>query len=662
MNDIIQVLNIIKEHMKYSKNNTTDINFDILLSQSKQNIETILKESGQRQWQLIKLLSSEVFYYADEEYKKQVLDIVISDEISPNDTQTIVQRALTDAIIKRKDGIKFLLAAKNFKKKYGIIEKTFKVLDNEYLIEREDLFELFKLIGETADDPQKIDLILQKLQDENLAQLPNLKELLTPILSSRVNMFTLTRVLSVIYQNENALQYMNVISNSQRAGQDKIAEGLILDERIRNHKNGVIFVETCTTAKGLAQAIQLADSLKNDKILNDENSPKYMKIMASAEEEREAILIRKLLEERVKGNLSTLSEDEFTEITEKVAKCKDDRNCEYMEMLIFTFFYDKERKEEGLFEYATKLLDIISTTKPNLLRYTYNAILSIDRKQENKIDFVKAISSSKLSIETEYANKLLNNPSFMQDKNALKYIRLLTNTEDYMVYLYEIIADDRIRNKEDASEYIETVSTANDIETTKDFLKENPDISLSLLKAVAASEYASTTSCIQIIENKKIKNPLLLVKELGKIKDHEKVEKITSTITELTETDEIMEKENPEMILLPVIAAPSEEHLNYLWAMLHNKEMLQKDNLVELEQQLVNCNKEELGTQYSNMVGDSTPTIASYQPFPTLNDLSRFITFLTNEENPEGVISKIVSESKSSKETPVVKKIGQKTT
>ena len=136
MNDIIQVLNIIKEHMKYSKNNTTDINFDILLSQSKQNIETILKESGQRQWQLIKLLSSEVFYYADEEYKKQVLDIVISDEISPNDTQTIVQRALTDAIIKRKDGIKFLLAAKNFKKKYGIIEKTFKVLDNEYLIER----------------------------------------------------------------------------------------------------------------------------------------------------------------------------------------------------------------------------------------------------------------------------------------------------------------------------------------------------------------------------------------------------------------------------------------------------------------------------------------------------------------------------------------------
>lgn len=134
-------------------------------------------------------------------------------------------------------------------------QKTFKVLDNEYLIEREDLFELFKLIGETADDPQKIDLILQKLQDENLAQLPNLKELLTPILSSKVNMFTLTRVLSVIYQNENALQYMNVISNSQRAGQDKIAEGLILDERIRNHKNGVIFVETCTTAKGLAQAI-----------------------------------------------------------------------------------------------------------------------------------------------------------------------------------------------------------------------------------------------------------------------------------------------------------------------------------------------------------------------------------------------------------------------
>ena len=61
-----------------------------------------------------------------------------------------------------------------------------------------------------------------------------------------------------------------MISNSQRAGQDKIAEGLILDERIRNHKNGVIFVETCTTAKGLAQAIQLADSLKNDKILNDE--------------------------------------------------------------------------------------------------------------------------------------------------------------------------------------------------------------------------------------------------------------------------------------------------------------------------------------------------------------------------------------------------------
>lgn len=93
MNDIIQVLNIIKEYMKYSKNNTTDINFDILLSQSKQNIETILKESGQRQWQLIKLLSSEVFYYADEEYQKQVLDIVTSDEISPNDTQTIVQRA-----------------------------------------------------------------------------------------------------------------------------------------------------------------------------------------------------------------------------------------------------------------------------------------------------------------------------------------------------------------------------------------------------------------------------------------------------------------------------------------------------------------------------------------------------------------------------------------
>ena len=117
MNDIIQVLNIIKEHMKYSKNNTTDINFDILLSQSTQNIRTILESSGEKQWRLIKLFSSEIFYYADQEYQQQVIEVLTDKEILEKDAPIIVKRALTDTIMKRKDGIKFIQAVKGFTKK-----------------------------------------------------------------------------------------------------------------------------------------------------------------------------------------------------------------------------------------------------------------------------------------------------------------------------------------------------------------------------------------------------------------------------------------------------------------------------------------------------------------------------------------------------------------
>lgn len=655
MNDKIKVLKIIKDK---KARRISDINLDILLSQSPQNIRTILESNGEKQWGLIKLFSSAIFYYADKEYQQQVIEVLTDKEIAEVDTPIIVKRALTDTIMKRKDGIKFLQAVKGFTKGNRTIEGTFHMLDNKYLIEREDALELFKLLGETARASARIELILKSLENKELAQLPNLKELLAPILSSNVNIYGLTRMLVRIYQNENALQYITETANSQHSIQDSVATSLIMNKRIRNHKNGVKFTQICRRAKGVSQASQIFEALENDKILNDENSPKYMEIMASSEGEREAILIRKLLEEREEGNLATLSEKEFTEIIKKIAydinaqNCKDEycdyntlemRICKYTERLIFTFFHNKKEREEGLFEYATELLDILITTKYDLISYTYNAILSIDRKQENKIDFVEAISTSKTDTSARYANTLLTNPVFMQDKNALRYIQLLTRIEEKKApYMYEIMSKEELRKKEDGYEFIEEISKSRDIDSVDMLVEEYPEIPLSLLKAITQAAYPVSDCCNQIIMNQRIKNPLLLVREIAKIEDDEKAMAITDSIMGLAEVEELMKRENPEMILLPVATAQSEDHRNYLTEFLHNKEMLQKDNLVELETKLASCKKEELGAEYSNLTGESVSVSSAYQPIPTSSSLSRLITFLTQESDQEEAISRMV--------------------
>ena len=217
------------------------------------------------------------------------------------------------------------------------------------------------------------------------------------------------------------------------------------------------------------------------------------------------------------------------------------------------------------------------------------------------------------------------------------------------------MSKEELRKKEDGYEFIEEISKSKDIDSVDMLVEEYPEIPLSLLKAITQATYPASDCCNQIIRNQKIKNPLPLVREIAKINDYGKVTEITDSIMELTEIKEIMEKENPERILLPVVTAQSEDHRNYLRELLHNKEMLQKDNLVELETKLASCKKEELGVTYSELTGESISTISSYQPFPTLNNLSRMITFLTNESDPERVINEMVSKSKNKEESPAVK-------
>lgn len=656
MNDRIEVLKIIKEKQAKDIVRTKDINLDILLSQSTQNIRTILESSGEKQWRLIKLFSSEIFYYVDQEYQQQVIEVLTDKEISEKDAPIIVKRALTDTLMKRKDGIKFIQAVKGFTKRNKIVNITFQMLDNKYLVEREDALELFKLLGEEARNYVIIELILKKLENKELAQLPNLRELLAPILSSKTNMYILTRVLGEVYQNKNALKFIKAISIGNHPEQKQIAAELVLDKAIRCHKKGVRLVGTCANARGGKQAEEIRIALKNNKILHNKNVVIYMKIMASARKEKNAMIIRKMIEERVKGTLSALSEKEFRKVLKEIAKCKDSRNCNQMGKVVFDFFYNKEEKEEGLFEYAMEVLRILKTTNPRLLRYTYDAIYSLYQQQERKVDFVKAISTSKIYTETEYANELLNNPCFMKDKNALRYIQLLTRIEEKKVsYMYEIMSKEELRKKEDGYEFIEEISKSRDIDSVDVLVEEYPEIPLSLLKEITQATYPASDCCNQIIRNQKIKNPLPLVREIAKINDYGKVTEITDSIMELTEIKEIMEKENPERILLPIVTAQSEDHRNYLRELLHNKEMLQKDNLVELETKLESCKKEELGVTYSELTGESISTISSYQPFPTLNNLSRMITFLTNESDPERVINEMVSKSKNKEESPAVK-------
>ena len=266
MNDRIEVLKIIKEKKAKDIVRTKDINLDILLSQSTQNIRTILGSSGEKQWRLIKLFSSEIFYYADQEYQQQVIEVLTDKEILEKDAPIIVKRALTDTIMKRKDGIKFIQAVKGFTKRNKIVNITFQMLDNKYLVEREDALELFKLLGEEARNYVIIELILKKLENKELAQLPNLRELLDPILSSKTNMYILTRVLGEVYQNKNALKFIKAISIGNHPEQKQIAAELVLDKAIRCHKKGVRLVGTCANARGGKQAEEIRIALKNNKI------------------------------------------------------------------------------------------------------------------------------------------------------------------------------------------------------------------------------------------------------------------------------------------------------------------------------------------------------------------------------------------------------------
>ena len=193
MNKKLQLLNTIEKFIKTEnrKRNLQRINFDILLNQPEEYIQMILDTEGEKQKSLIELFSSETFYYANKDYKQKVISLIHTtiDEVVP----VLVYFTLSDSIMKKEDGIKFLELLAQYPKKRDKIRKEpiyelYDVITTEKeLRERKDILEITKDIQENSYDDENIDSIGELLDraPKELLTAPDLKELLTPLMKTK---------------------------------------------------------------------------------------------------------------------------------------------------------------------------------------------------------------------------------------------------------------------------------------------------------------------------------------------------------------------------------------------------------------------------------------------------------------------------------------------
>lgn len=667
MNKKLQLLNTIEKFIKKEnrKRNLQRINFDILLNQPEEYIQMILDTEGEKQKSLIDLFSSETFYYANKDYKQKVISLIHTtiDEVVP----VLVYFTLSDSIMKKEDGIKFLELLSQYPKKRDKIRKEpiyglYDVITTEKeLRERKDILEITKDIQENSYDDENIDSIGELLDraPKELLTAPDIKELLTPLMKTK-KLRNLSSAYIFLHDKKNYEPRKNLnrlIRAICYGNEENVETTLELAEReaIRTHEKGTRLVGICASSKSPQQAREISVALENPVLLDHKNVIKYMKILSTAEGGKQAYYAKEIAESAAAGFLD-LTEKEITTYMKAIAKEKDDKKA-YMIMNEIFLYLDgtwpnKTRKER--IDYVNGVIEIIKNTTYSF-QFEYIPKVETELKEPGKksLEFIKSIGTAKGWPGLVYAGKLLQEPRFREKESAPEYIKVLTRAKNEIAgYVYSYIMDEIFSENEKGIEYAKALSKSHSEETASlgiIFLNGQYKDSLEQLKRITSSKTEiGAYYCIENALLLKYQNPekvLPILDAVSQIEDKYFAEEVVNTLDSLTKKEEIINREDVVDLLLPVACAQNKDQLDCLVSMLNNSEMLNQENIIDLEQDILR-----------------KASLNYYHPiYLDSGDFLQFMSFLNQEENPEQILSEIIIGSKTPEKSQVVmqKKIGE---
>ncbi len=661
MNKKLQLLNTIEKFIKTEnrKRNLQRINFDILLNQPEEYIQMILDTEGETQKSLIRLFSSETFYYANKDYKQKVINLIhtTTDEVVP----VLVYFTLSDSIMKKEDGIKFLELLAQFPKKrdkirtepiYGLYDV---IITRKELRERKDILEITKDIQENSYDDENMDNIGELLDraPKELLTAPDLKELLTPLMKTKkLKNLSSAYIFLIDKRNYEPRKKLNRLIRAICYGNEENVETTLeLAERkaIRTHEKGTRLVGICASSKGPEQAREISAALENPVLLEHKNVIKYMKILSTAEGGKQAYYAKEIAESAAEGFLD-LTEKEITTYMKAIAKEKDAKKA-YMIMNEIFLYLDgtwpnKTRKER--IDYVNGVIEIIKNTTYSF-QFEYISKVETELKEPGKksLEFIKSIGTAKGWPGLVYAGKLLQESRFKEKENAPEYIKVLTRTKNEIAeYVYGFIMDEIFSENEKGIEYAKALSKSPSEEIADKailFLNGKYKESLEQFKRIASSKTEiGADYCIENALLLKCQNPekvLPILDAVSQIEDKYFAEEVVNTLDSLAKKEEIINREDVVELLLPVACAQSKDQLDCLNAMLNNSEMLNQENIIALEQEVLR-----------------KASLNYYHPiYLDSGDFLTFMSFLNQEEHPEQILDEIVNNSKSTEGIPAVK-------
>ena len=656
MNKKLQLLNTIEKFIKEEnrKRNLQRVNFDILLNQPEEYIQMILDTEGEKQKSLIDLFSSETFYYANKDYKQKVISLIHTtiDEVVP----VLVYFTLSDSIMKKEDGIKFLELLAQYPKKRDKIRKEpiyelYDVITTEKeLRERKDILEITKDIQENSYDDENIDSIGELLDraPKELLTAPDLKELLTPLMKTKK-----LRNLSSAYKflldkrNYEPRKNLNRLIRAICYGREENVETtleLAEREEIRTHEKGTRLVGICASARGGVKEIAIA--LRIQAILEHKNVLKYMKILSKAKGKDQSLYARVIIDYAA-NNWLNLTEKEITTYTKLIANEKNEKKSNQILLLILDFFDSEKKRDKNITNLVNEVIKTIKTANQSQLISMNKAMELITPSEKNSPEFIKSIGTSKMSEGVEFALKLLERSEFQKEERAPEYIKLLTKTKNEIAeYVYGFIMDEIFSENEKGIEYAKALSKSPSKETAEKavlFLNGQYKESLEQFKRIASSKTEiGADYCIENALLLKCQNPekvLPILDAVSQIEDKYFAEEVVNTLDSLAKKEEIINREDVVELLLPVACAQSKDQLDCLNAMLNNSEMLNQENIIALEQEVLR-----------------KASLNYYHPiYLDSRDFLTFMSFLNQEEHPEQILDEIVNNSKSTEGIPAVK-------
>ena len=580
-----------------------------------------------------------------------------------NQAISAIKLASDERIRKHKNGLEFVKAcvhskAQNAPKEIEEILRSDSFLNNKYALP------YLKLMS-SATSGEAVSAIRMLAQERINGNLPSLteKQLITwmkEIASTKkLTLASSERTLDVPNDMKRLIFNYYLNKKGKKPGLFEF-----VDQRLKIMKNCSSYDSYCYVDKLLSKDECDKTVFEYAEILSLTNTP----------EARETV--SEMVNRKIEGHFPSLIAEEFTKLLKTIASqeelslpahktlyAKDINIYDYMKNIVFDLFQDKDQQEEGLVEYAYQLLKLVKNFKTiNVTEYFRKARAFLEKIPEisyqQKIEFLEVISRS-----TPYENdsrailNLLKSSKFRKDKNVLKYIEILYGNLDSFKTrrLCEILEQEEIRKQENIVEKIDAVARMKGVRGYHYFmdgirlLKEHQDISLPIFLYTVSLEdnsdfwdtFVFITSHKELIQQHDVMP--LLKRQLEA--NHQSIgQDMNSVVANVARQEGIIKREDAIEVLLQITYAQSKWQLNCLKKILENPRMQQKDNLIEIEKQILKKKtRKEIGALYNELLEVTPPNIsASYSPYQTIDSFSTFMMSLYGSENAEGVLTEII--------------------